>query len=193
VPPPTPAGADSVAQTGLTLQVTQPIDGSTLNTGVVTVQGQTVPGATVTVGGQIGTADENGNFNLPLTLAEGPNFLDITALDNNGNRGETILMVNVDLSQASSAPGVSESPSGTIPLEVTSPADGATLNTADFVVKGQTAAGAVVIVNDQFQIADDQGNFSIPVSLENGINVIDVTASDDSGNQAEVILMVDVM
>lgn len=182
-----------MVQTGLMLKVTQPIDGSTLNTGAVTVQGQTASGATVTIGDQIGTADVNGNFSIPLTLGEGPNFLDITALDNNGNRGEIILMVNVDLSQALSAPGTSESPSGTIPLEVTSPADGATLNTANIVVKGKTAAGAVVSVNDQVEIADEQGNFSITINLENGINVIDVTASDDNGNQIEVILMVNVM
>jgi hypothetical protein len=182
-----------VVQTGLTLQVTQPIDGSTLNTVAITVQGQTAPGATVTIGDQTGNADENGNFNIPLTLAEGPNFLDVTALDNNGNQGETILMVNVDLSQASSPAGTSESPTDNIPLEVTFPSDGATLNTTNIVVKGQTAAGAVVCVNDQVEIADEQGNFSIPVSLENGINVISVTASDDNGNQAEVILMVSVM
>jgi hypothetical protein len=190
VTPPTPANLNSAVQTSLTLQVTQPIDGSTLNTSTVTVQGQTVPAATVTVRDQIGAADGNGDFSIPLTLEEGPNFLDIAALDNNGNRAEIILMVNVDLSQASSPTGISESIPDTIPLEVTYPADGATLNTANIVVKGQTAAGAVVIVNDQAEIADEQGNFSIPLSLENGISVIDVTASDDNGNQAEVILMV---
>lgn len=77
-------------------------------------------------------------------------------------------------------------------VEVTQPVDGSNLNTNTVTVEGQTAPGAVVIVNDQADIADEQGNFSIAISLESGINLISVAASDDNGNQAEVILMVNV-
>jgi hypothetical protein len=192
VPPTTPDDSDSLVQAGLPLIITQPVDGSNLNTDTVTVNGQTAPGATVSVNDQISTADQSGNFSLLTKLSDGPNFLDILATDNGGNRGEIMLMVNVDLSRASSAPGLPGLPSGTIPLKVIAPADGATLNRANITVEGQTAPEAAVIVNDQVDIADEQGNFSIAVSLENGLNIINVAASDDNGNQGEVILMVNV-
>jgi hypothetical protein len=200
VPPATQNDSSSVVQAGLTIKITQPVDGSNLNTGTVTVKGQTAPEATVSVNDQINTADTNGNFSIPLKLADGPNFLDISAIDNNGNRGEMMLMVNVDSSQASSTPGLSGSSGenagfspGTIPLIVIAPADGATLNTDNIAVKGQTAPEAGVSVNGQVDIADEQGNFSIAISLGNGLNIINVAASDENGNQVEVILMVNVV
>jgi hypothetical protein len=190
VPSPAPADPSSVIQSGLPLKVTQPIDGSNLNTGTITIVGETAPGATVYVNDQINTADNIGKFNVPVNLDDGPNFLDISAVDTSGKRGEILLMVNVVLPQVSTSPALPVSSLGAIPLKITSPADGATLNTTNVVVKGQTAPAATVSVNDQVDTADAQGNFSITVSLVTGLNVIDVNATDDSGNQVEIILMV---
>ena len=82
------------SQGTLPLTVTSPIDSATLSTNTVTVQGQTTPGATVTVNGNSDVADANGNFSIDVSLDNGPNAIDVIAMDDNGNQGEVLLMVN---------------------------------------------------------------------------------------------------
>jgi hypothetical protein len=88
-------------------------------------------------------------------------------------------------------------PSGVIqdglPLKVTQPADAATLNSSSITVKGQTKPGVTVYVNDVLDVADDGGNFSAAIILDDGPCAIDVLAMDESGNQAETILLVNVV
>jgi hypothetical protein len=81
-------------QGNLSLKVTSPIDGATLVSALVTVSGQTAPGATVFVDDQSTIADTNGNFSLPVDLNSGSNAIDVVAIDDNGNSGEVLLMVN---------------------------------------------------------------------------------------------------
>jgi hypothetical protein len=196
---PTPDDSGRFVQAELPLTINQPVDGSNLNTATITVKGQTVPGASVSVNDQVSTADKTGNFNITLNTVDGPNFLEIIAADNRGNREEITMMVYVDLSQvlttsaSTVSSGSAASPmSDIIALKVVTPDDGATLNTGRITVKGQTAPGAIVSVNDQVGTADEQGNFSIAIILDSGVNLIEVSAIDSSGNQAEVILIVNV-
>jgi hypothetical protein len=60
-------------------------------------------------------------------------------------------------------------------------------------VKGQTVPGATVSVNNIMGTADSQGYFNIIVNLERGPNAIDVIATDDSGKQAEILILVNVV
>jgi ABC-type glycerol-3-phosphate transport system substrate-binding protein len=76
-----------------------------------------------------------------------------------------------------------------LPLTVFQPSDGATLMTDTVIVVGKTAPGVVVDVNDQTGTADAKGNFSISVSLDSGLNAIDVIATDNNGNQGEIVLL----
>jgi acid phosphatase class B len=82
------------SQGTLPLTVTSPIDSTTLSTSTVTVQGRTTPGATVTVNGNSDVADANGNFSIDVSLDNGPNAINVIAIDDNGNQGEVLLMVN---------------------------------------------------------------------------------------------------
>jgi hypothetical protein len=72
-------------------------------------------------------------------------------------------------------------------LTVTQPSDGAQVSTSSILVVGTTNPGAVVsvLVNDKVTIADvDQnGAFSVAVSLEEGPNFIEVIASDQEGDE----------
>ncbi len=189
----------SVVQSDLPLQVTYPADGATLNAYTVTVTGKTQPGSTVSVNDAMSIADSNGNFSLNLNLDDGLNAIDVIAEDSNGNQGEVLLLENVDITQppSLSSTAANSNPSSVtqdvLPLKVSSPADGATLSLADVLVKGQTRPGATVDVNDEENVADGAGNFAVPLTLVSGPNIIDSTASDDAGNQAEVILMVDLV
>lgn len=72
-----------------------------------------------------------------------------------------------------------------ITLTVTSPSDKSTVTVPNTIVKGNTIAGADVFVNDTEVTADSQGNFSTPFTLDEGDNVISVTANDATGNYAE--------
>lgn len=84
----------AISPTTLPLQVSQPVDGETLTTDSVVVKGQTAPGATVIISDQTATADADGNFNMTVSLTSGPNAIQVTAVDDNGNSNEVTLMVN---------------------------------------------------------------------------------------------------
>jgi hypothetical protein len=72
-------------------------------------------------------------------------------------------------------------------LEITEPQDGAQVSTSSINVTGKTIPDAVVSVSvdDQLEMADvDQnGGFSVTVTLEEGPNFIEVIASDQQGNE----------
>ena len=185
-----PLGTTSgTLQSGLPLSITEPADSATINGDAVTVQGTTAPGATVSVNDNVITADSTGAFSTNVNLDAGPNAIDVIATDDNNNQGEVLLMVNA-MPTTSTTLGASQ---GTLPLTITSPIDSATLSTSTVIVQGQTTPGATVTANSNSDVADANGNFSIDVSLENGPNAIDVIATDDSGNQGEVLLVVNNM
>lgn len=69
----------------LTLKVSTPLDESVVNTAVITVAGQTTPGAVVSIDGDLVDVDASGKFQAQVTLEEGPNILEITASDDKGS------------------------------------------------------------------------------------------------------------
>ena len=184
------SGTSDTIQSNLPLTVTEPADASTINGDSVIVQGNTAPGAVVNVDGSVVTADSTGAFSTNVSLEAGLNAIDVIATDDNNNQGEVLLLVNAVPSSTTTISGNSESSQGTLPLTVTQPLDSATVSTSTVTVQGQTAPGATVTVNGNSDLADANGNFSINVSLSEGLNAIDVVAMDDNGNQGEVLLMV---
>lgn len=77
-----------------------------------------------------------------------------------------------------------------LPVDIISPADGATIFGKSIIVQGKTTAGAMVCVNGNPVIADTNGIFNISIDLEEGLNPIDVIATDDNNNQGEILLLV---
>jgi glucodextranase-like protein len=77
----------------LVLKVTTPQDESIVNVASVDVAGTTIPGAVVSVNGQLADVDPSGKFRLTLALDEGPNVLEVVASDDSGNQVYTILTV----------------------------------------------------------------------------------------------------
>ncbi len=75
-------------------------------------------------------------------------------------------------------------------LDVTTPKDGDTVNTAKITIKGRTIAYADVSIDDVDIIADKEGNFSGTVDLEEGENTITVVTNDANGNYLEKELTV---
>ncbi len=75
-------------------------------------------------------------------------------------------------------------------LQVLSPQDGAVVNTQQVTVMGVASPGAVVTVNDDILIAAADGKWQDTVTLDEGPNVIEIIASNTSGNEASVELAV---
>jgi len=74
-------------------------------------------------------------------------------------------------------------------LEVNSPTDGAQVSTNKITVSGQTMSKAEVSVNEKDLVADDNGNFSTTVSLEEGENFISITAGNENGFEEKEIVV----
>jgi len=72
-------------------------------------------------------------------------------------------------------------------LEVTSPADGATIAQNKVTVAGKTLAGGEVSVNEVDLVAGGDGKFSTTISLEEGENPILITAGNEEGFEEKEI------
>jgi len=81
-------------------------------------------------------------------------------------------------------------PSGTLWFQVISPQDEAVVTTPQVDVIGSAPAGAVVSVNDEIIIVDNDQQFQTTLSLDEGPNLIEIVASDDNGNETSLILTV---
>jgi len=80
--------------------------------------------------------------------------------------------------------------SGTLWLQVLSPQDEVVVNTPQMDVIGSAPAGAVVSVNDEILLVGVDGQFKTTISLDEGPNLIEVVASDDTGNETYLLLTV---
>lgn len=70
-------------------------------------------------------------------------------------------------------------------LVISSPQDGATVAAPVIQVAGKTAPLAEMTVNDKDIKADQNGNFSVNIDLDEGENIISVVANDTDGNYVE--------
>ncbi|MBI3740010.1 MAG: hypothetical protein HY258_13265 [Chloroflexi bacterium] len=82
------------------------------------------------------------------------------------------------------------SDSGPVSIRVDTPQDGAVVNTPQIEVSGMASAGAVVTVNDNIIIVGADGQFKTTIALDEGPNLIEIIASNDSGSETSVELTV---
>jgi hypothetical protein len=80
--------------------------------------------------------------------------------------------------------------SSELTVRLLAPSDGAIFDTPDILVVGETSPGVVVSVNDAVAIADAQGDFALALHLEEGTNLLEFVASNESGDQVSVTLAV---
>ncbi len=107
------------------------------------------------------------------------------------NRQLPGVLNKVTSSPSGSALPVSESVvSGNVTLNIESPSDGQTVDTATIVVSGVTVPNAEVFVNEFETVADNSGKFSATVNLDDGENVVNVIVNDENGNYVEKDLTV---
>jgi hypothetical protein len=87
------------------------------------------------------------------------------------------------------APG-SEGTRGPLSVVIYSPQDGAVVNTADINVVGEADPDTVISINDDIVLTGPERKFSAPLHLDEGPNIIEITASDDNGNQGTIYLTI---
>ena len=79
---------------------------------------------------------------------------------------------------------------GSLSIQIYSPQDGELFNSADIQVTGKAPPETVISLNDQIVLVPASGIFSIPVSLEEGPNILELVASDSTGAEMDIILTV---
>ncbi len=92
-------------------------------------------------------------------------------------------------------PAETEQPSDTTPSDaytplqgplsviITSPEDGAEVQTNRVTLEGEADPETVINIDDQLIVVDAGRKFTTPLTLQEGPNIIEITASDPDGSQ----------
>jgi len=149
---------------------------NTVKAGDTAVTGTAEAGSTVEVtlpdGSKVsGTADQDGNYSVPVSGLNEGDTVSVTATDEAGNKSDatTATVAKANDKTAPLAPVVN------------------TVKAGDTAVTGTAEAGSTVEVTlpDGSKVsatADQDGNFSVPVSGLNEGATVSVTATDEAGN-----------
>lgn len=79
--------------------------------------------------------------------------------------------------------------SGPLVLTLNSPLDDAVVGKPQINLSGNVSRDAVMTINDKIYVLPP-GDFSIPLTLEDGPNALEIVASDTDGNEVDLILTV---
>lgn len=149
----------------------------------ITVSGYTQEGMQVQIylnGDQVAVvrSDKTGQFAFDgLSLSEGENEIYAKAIDS--HRVESLPSEKVIIKYLNKAPF----------LELINLDDNADIrqNTNIFTVSGKTEPGAAVTINGALVFVDNDGNFSYPYGLPDGLSQVTAVATDEAGNQTTII------
>lgn len=127
------------------------------------------------------TADNEGSFEIDISLQEDENKLRFYAIDAAGNESDTSRTYSI----------VYDAVAPTIELE--SPQDGQQFElrkNQTITIKGTTEANAKVYLNDRLIFARSDGSFSSTHQLQEGDNELKFRAVDEAGNEREQVISV---
>ena len=173
-PTATPSGTN--APGGLLLAVFSPEDGAVVQGSSVVVYGQTEPGARVFISGLEAEVDSEGGFRVDVPLEEGENLLEISADTDNGEHSQTSRSVT----------------SLALPflLLITEPENQSVVDSSRLPLSGRTGPNAIVSIDGRSVPVDRFGYFSTTMLLVEGINFIDVVATNNDGETHSKVLEV---
>ncbi len=90
----------------------------------------------------------------------------------------------------SPVPAQVEKTSGSLWVKILSPLDNSTVHTAEVEIQGSAPSDTVLTINDEIVLVGSDQKFSTKVALDEGINVVEVLASDISGNEVFIPLTI---
>ena len=142
----------------------------------VVVYGQTEPGARVLISGTEATVDAQGGFRAEVSLEEGENPLEISAVTESGDRSQESRRVT----------------SLALPflLLITEPENNSVVDVSRLPLSGRTGPNAIVSINGRSVPVDRFGYFSTTMLLIEGPNIIDVVATNDDGETLSEVVAV---
>ena len=180
-PTATPSAGDTPSPTPVpvVLEVGGPPDGAQILYDAVVVFGFASAGASVTVNEVIVVVDEEGKFQVEVSLVSGENDIEVVASHHTfGPKTRQFRVTSLAL----------------LPLPhflvVTEPVDQSIVSENPMRVSGRTTPDAIVSVNGVSIPVDYLGIFSTAVTLEEGPNIIGVLATDPKGAALSTVLAV---
>lgn len=163
--------------------ISTPASGAALNSSLVTVSGTGEPGATVKVfegatQRASAVAAPDGSWTADVSFADGTHTITATATDAAQN-----------VSPASAARTFSVDTVAPAVPSITSPSEGAFVNSGSVTVSGSAEPGSVVRIFEGVdqraqRTADGLGSWSVAVPFADGTHTITATATDAAGNQS---------
>jgi hypothetical protein len=162
------------------VQIISPANGSLVNASTLRLEGTAAdaagPVASVSVrldGGAWVQASGGESWTASLNASDGVHLVEARALDGAGNSGLAGVTVTVD----TVAPAIT----------FVQPAQGALLNGSAVQVRLRTEAGAIVTLGGS-PAENLDGNVTVNLTLKEGLNEIEATATDPAGNRATAVL-----
>ncbi len=125
----------------------------------------------------------NGEFSLVIRLQTGENRLSAYSFDDQNLESSETKTYQVTLDQQVPEIQLLE------PTETSTTVIGK--DKKNFVVKGKTEPNAKILVNNLMGKANNEGDFEVEYQLNEGLNQIQLIASDQAENQTELALEVD--
>lgn len=140
------------------------------------ISGVTDPSATLIINGFVVAVNSSGNFSFEVGLVEGVNLIYLTASDDGG-----VTRIVLSITRDTAAPI----------LTITAPTNNSRTDASTALVSGTTEPGAAVAVDDLLANVTENGSFAVLVPLQEGKNLITVTATDLAGNSVTEKLTVE--
>ena len=155
--------------------IVQPINNSITTNDTIEIYLITEAWAQISISGSCaGSANETGEFKCHRTLVEGENIIWISVRDFAGNVNITFIKIILDTTKPE--------------ILLVSPENGSIVNSTTVTLSGKTEIGCTLTVAGIPVLVEQDGNFSVELSLVEGINEIDIISIDQAGNVNETNL-----
>ncbi|MCK5253719.1 MAG: right-handed parallel beta-helix repeat-containing protein, partial [Thermoplasmata archaeon] len=138
------------------------------------IEGITEVGVDITVAGTMVSVDEEGIFEAFVQLNTGENVISVVASDILGNRAERVVRLILD----------TEPPQ----LIVEFPMDDYVTEENNVTILGRTDVGVILAIDGIEVPINDKGRYEQDVDLKMGRQALNVTSTDQAGNEATVTL-----
>lgn len=164
------------------LQISEPQSGTLTNKDNITVKGEVrdlngIETAEIYVNDTIYSITlVDGNFSQIVNLSNGSNIIKMRAKDYAGNRAEISITVTYDPTMPT--------------LIIYSPANNSLTNNPQRLVSGKTEPDYAVKINGALTAVNETGCFTRTITLTEGSNLINVTASNAAGTATTIFIYV---
>lgn len=154
------------------ISVITPINDAILNSSTVLVKGNVDPGSVLKINGEQVQVDGLGNFETTIKLQNNPDVINLFGTDIAGNSSQVVIKVSFDVTPPA--------------LNIISPLMFQQINRIPVVVEGKTEAGAKITINGNTASVNEDGSFTYLLSsLSEGLNNIEIIATDAAGNSTK--------